>query len=116
MYFFQILSAMDFMVLPSLFEGLPNVLIEWQASGLPTLVADTVTEEAKLTDLITFLPLDQSAWVEGMRRFDYRIDRAAASAAGIRAIAQSGYDISENAARLKRLYRQYLQGGRQRSN
>lgn len=105
----QILSAMDFMVLPSLFEGLPNVLIEWQASGLPALVADTVTEEAKLTELVSFLPLEEAAWAEAMLGCDIGGDRAAASAAGIRAIREKGYDISGNAARLKRLYLEYLE-------
>ena len=34
---------------PSLFEGLPVVLVEAQASGLPCLISDTISEEAILT-------------------------------------------------------------------
>ena len=107
----QVLSAMDFMVLPSLFEGLPNVLIEWQASGLPSLVADTVTEEARLTDLIRFLPLDEAAWTEAMLAAEPNPDRAAASRQAGLDIAAAGYDIRSGAARLKGLYTQYLAGG-----
>ena len=106
----QVLSAMDFMVLPSLYEGMPNVLIEWQASGLPALVADTVTPECRLTPLVEFLPLDVEAWAKGMAGVKWRIDRAAASADSIRAIVAAGYDIRANAARLEALYREYAAG------
>ena len=103
----RILSAMDFMVLPSLFEGLPNVVIEWQASGLKALVADTVTRDCRLTDLVTFLPLDADAWAQAMLGMDAAGDRAAASAAAGQRIAEAGYDIRENAERLRRLYFEY---------
>ena len=107
----QVLSAMDFMVLPSLFEGLPNVLIEWQSSGLRALVADTVTRECKLTDLVQFLPLDEARWAEAMLSLGRDGDRTEASARAIRQIGEAGYDIKGSAARLKALYLQYL-GGR----
>jgi len=38
-------QAMDVMVMPSLFEGLPMVGVEAQASGLPCVFADTITRE-----------------------------------------------------------------------
>ena len=105
----QILSAMDFMVLPSLFEGLPNVLIEWQASGLPALVADTVTAEAKLTDLVTFLPLDADTWSRAMLEQPHdESARPEASARAARDIAAAGYDIKTSAASLRALYERYV--------
>lgn len=39
-------GAMDVLVFPSLFEGLPLVLLESQAAGLPAVISDVVTEEA----------------------------------------------------------------------
>lgn len=107
----QILSAMDFMVLPSLFEGLPNVLIEWQASGLRALVADTVTEECRLTELIRFLPLEAETWAGAMLDMETEYDREQSSARARKEIAQAGYDIRESAERLRRLYFEYA-GGR----
>lgn len=42
------------MLLPSLYEGLPLVVIEWQIAGLPCVVSDTVTKECAITSLVKF--------------------------------------------------------------
>ena len=99
-----LLSAMDVMALPSRFEGLPNVVIEWQAAGLPALVADTVTPACRLTELVRFLPLDAKAWTRALMETPVDADRAAASAGAAQAIAAAGYDIRDSAKRLRRLY------------
>ena len=58
-----LLSAMDVFVFPSLYEGMPNTVIEAQATGLPCLIADTITREADITGLVHYLPLgDADAW------------------------------------------------------
>lgn len=56
----EILDAMDCMVFPSLYEGFPNVIIEWQANGLPCLVSSSVTKECQITDLVHFCSLEES--------------------------------------------------------
>lgn len=48
-------QAMDAFVMPSLFEGLPFVLVEAQASGLPCFVSDNINHDAKLTPTFHFL-------------------------------------------------------------
>ena len=54
----RILASLDLMVFPSLWEGLPVVLVEAQAAGLPCLVADSVTSEVDVhLGLIEFLSL-----------------------------------------------------------
>lgn len=52
-----LLSAMDVFVFPSLYEGMPNTVIEAQATGLPCVIADTITREANITGLVRYLPL-----------------------------------------------------------
>ncbi len=60
------LNGMDTFLLPSFHEGFPITLVEAQASGLPCLVSDVVTEEAAMTDSVVFLPLSAAPrdWAE----------------------------------------------------
>lgn len=61
----DLLRAFDILVFPSVFEGLPFVLVEAQAAALPCLVSDSVSQQTRLTDRLEFLPLssETSAWV-----------------------------------------------------
>ena len=62
----ELLMASDAFLFPSTREGLPVSLIEAQASGLPVLMSDSVTDEVCVTDLVTSLSLNdsKSAWAE----------------------------------------------------
>lgn len=63
-----LLSAMDVFLFPSLYEGMPNTVIEAQATGLPCIISNTITKEADITGLVTYMSLDQSAdvWAEAV--------------------------------------------------
>lgn len=98
------LNAMDLMVLPSLFEGLPNIVMEWQANGLPSLVSDVVTKECDLTGSITFLPLDVEIWKEKILSMKLDTDRESQSRKNCSKMTAAGYSIKEEAARLKAYY------------
>ena len=68
-------DAMDAFLLPSLFEGLPVVLVEAQTAGLPCFVADTVDKGAAFTDRVHFLPLqDEAAWANTIAGASLRRD------------------------------------------
>lgn len=64
----SVMSAMDVFVFPSFYEGMPNTVLEAQATGLPCLIADTVTKEACITELVTYLPINNGvfAWVDSI--------------------------------------------------
>lgn len=62
-----ILSAMDLFVFPSLYEGMPNVVIEAQASGLRCLISDRITREVHLSPLVDELPIDsEPKWIDAI--------------------------------------------------
>lgn len=54
------MQAFDLFLMPSLFEGLPFVLVEAQAAGLPCLVSDTINRDAAITDSFYYLNLSDS--------------------------------------------------------
>lgn len=92
----DLLSAMDVFVFPSLFEGMPNVVIEAQTSGLPCVIADTITKQARITDLVTFMPLQASAeaWADvALKQHGGKREWYAD------AVQEQGYGISEVAER-----------------
>lgn len=86
----KIIHAIDVLVLPSFFEGLPVVLIEAQAASIPCVVSSTVTREAKITDLIEFHNLGEGAmeWAKAVMRQSLRAKSKRDSE-----IRQAGYDI-----------------------
>ena len=106
----QLLQAADVFLLPSKFEGLGIVLIEAQAVGLPTFTSEgVVPKEAKITDLLTFISLNNSAlnWAEEICK--YKINKRVDMTEVIR---NSGYDISENAVRLLKIYQKIIGGSK----
>lgn len=63
----EIMMALDVLLLPSFFEGMPNVAIEAQTTGLPCVLSDCITKEARVTDLVQYVPLDVvSDWVKAI--------------------------------------------------
>jgi len=62
----KVLNAMDIMVMPSLYEGLPISAIEAQASGVKLVLSTEVPDEIKLSENVNFIGLDDAAeyWAE----------------------------------------------------
>ena len=58
-----LLSAMDIMIVPSFYEGMPNTVIEAQATGLPCLVSDRITREANVTGAVKYLSISETPLV-----------------------------------------------------
>lgn len=102
------LSAIDLIIMPSKFEGLPLTLIEEQANGLDAIVSDAITRDADITGHLTFLPLGKGKdyWSEEIiSRLNREIIRSEEnSLASINMITHAGYDINSSAAKLKNYY------------
>lgn len=93
-------DAMDAFLLPSLFEGLPVVLVEAQTAGLPCFVSDAVDPGAAFTDRVRFLPVnDPEAWAAAIAAASLRRDPQAREKA-----VRAGYDIHTSAGILQEFY------------
>ena len=105
---YDYLNAMDLILMPSLFEGLPLTLVEQQANGLRCVVSDAITTEADKTGNMTFLPLtmDAAGWAESIKSIDVdnTEQRKARSHEAIERIRECGYSIQEEARKLKDYY------------
>ena len=66
----ELYMSMDVLVFPSFYEGMPNVVIEAQATGLPCLVSDCITSECKVTSLVYFQSLkgNSKSWRDCMNQ------------------------------------------------
>ena len=97
-----LMQAMDLFVLPSRSEGLGLVLIEAQAAGLRAIASSGVPPEAKITELLTYLPLENGpeAWAEEMAKAAGGYERTDRR----RQVMEAGYDLSSQAARIEQLY------------
>lgn len=64
----DLMCAMDVFLLPSLYEGLPLVGVEAQASGLKCLVSEEISKEVVISDNIKLLPIENSLdlWVNSI--------------------------------------------------
>lgn len=57
----ELYTVMDVMIFPSLYEGLPNVVVEAQTTGLPCLISDSITNQVKLTPSVESMSLSENA-------------------------------------------------------
>lgn len=60
-------SLFDYFLLPSLYEGLPLVAVEAQASGINTILSDNIDRSVKFNSNVSFLPLNSNKWITKIR-------------------------------------------------
>lgn len=99
----ELMASADYMIMPSLHEGFPVVLVESQAVGLTALVSDQVSTEVDLgLDLVEFLSINNpKKWADTLLRDKKSI---ASNKEKIEALRAKGFDVSENAKKLSQLY------------
>lgn len=95
----DLLNAMDVFALPSRFEGLPVILVEVQANGLPTLVSEHVTREIDICTNINYLPLSIEQWVESLSILEMVRDEKS-----LNSVSKQGYNIEIEAEKIKKIY------------
>lgn len=101
----QLMQAIDIILMPSRFEGLPLTLIEAQAACLTCYVSDVITKEVEITDLVKFISLDETPqnWARRIHS-QIEINRKEIANRISYTISSRGYSINENAIKLKDKY------------
>jgi glycosyltransferase involved in cell wall biosynthesis len=98
----------DVFVFPSFYEGLPRVLIEAQAAGVPCVASSTITSEAAAgpDSPINFLDLTDTpqTWAQTILTAAQQPVSAQTGATAIRHFEARGLSIRANAQRLSELY------------
>ncbi len=100
-------QAMDVLVFPSLFEGLPITLIEAQTSGLPCCISDSISPEVDMTPLIHRISLNTSVieWANTALNITVN-DRQRRSY--VHELMGEGYDIRTTALLITKIYEDIL--------
>ncbi|MBR1470394.1 MAG: glycosyltransferase family 1 protein [Lachnospiraceae bacterium] len=103
--------AMDLLIFPSRYEGLPGTVVEAQAAGVPCLMSSAVTKEVAVTSLVETLSLEEGAsvWAEEALAH-YRRSGECKKKEGFwqecyEHLCEKGFDVTAQARMLERIYR-----------
>lgn len=96
------LQAMDCFIMPSLYEGLPFVLVEAQAAGLPFVASTGISTESNITGHAKYIPLQASLreWAEETLKLVNNYKRFNTKDI----IIGAGYSIKSIARRMEEIY------------
>ena len=97
------LSAMDYFVFPSLFEGLGLAFVEAQVNGLKCLVSDVVPKEANINqtnNILASLRDGPKKWAFQLKKLSGRVSSQ---------ISDNGFNIEYACKQLEKLYFEILE-------
>ena len=99
----ELMASADYMIMPSLHEGFPVVLVESQTVGLPALVSDQVSTEVDLgLNLVDFLSIESASnWVDSLLRARHS---GPTEEEVVKALKINGFDAVTNAQKLTKIY------------
>lgn len=93
----EIMCAADVLLFPSKYEGFGMAAVEAQISGLTVVASDAIPKLTKISDNITYLPIDNTEkWLESLLKLNLMKER------------KSIYDERFDAARQASNYEKYL--------
>jgi len=100
----NLMAGADVMLMPSLHEGFPVVLVEAQAIGLKSLISTNISTEVDLgVGLVEFLDLNYiDDWLSNLQSIKVKNINAPSN---IKILSSQGFDIIQNSFELLNLYK-----------
>ena len=98
----ELLQMADCYIMPSVYEGLSVAAIEAQASGSICLLSNKVNPEVKVSNVVSFLPLDIDTWVNNMNKEVFEKKDTYDD------IVKAGFNIEDTAKWLENFYERML--------
>ena len=97
-----LLTAIDMVLFPSLFEGLSFAMLEMQASSLRILASDSIPKEVNITGEVYFKSLEDSPndWAETA----LELSNYSKNDVDIDSMYKKGFDVRNNVKRLENYY------------
>lgn len=99
---YNIMQAMDILVMPSFYEGLPVTGVEAQAEGLPCVFSNFITREALILEKGDFISLDEPTNIWAYKILDMVKNYKRYNVKEI--IKKKGYDIIIETKKLEDIY------------
>ena len=102
----KVLSAMDYFLFPSLFEGIPLTLIEAQANGVPIIMSDKINRDVRINYNCFAITLnDKKNWLEKLENI--KSESQVTRKKRCLNIMKTEYDINNVKRKLQKIYLKY---------
>lgn len=98
-----LMAGADIMLMPSLFEGFPLVLVEAQSAGLHSIVSENVSKEVDLeVGLLSFEKLNIPDWLVNIQ--NYKDLKKLNNGERLEKIKNKGFDIMKSIEKILKIY------------
>ena len=96
----RVINAFDVFLFPSLYEGLPMVLVESQANGITSFISDVIPKDVLVSSCVHPMSLQESpkVWAKTIIETNYERQNV------IRELSEAGFDIKSEAKKLESYY------------
>lgn len=101
----NILAGTDIMIMPSFHEGFPVVLVESQATGVPSLISSNISSEVDMgLKLVNFASLDDAFSTWEKKLLDILKQKDVSSVQRLEILSDKGFNINKSVKKLEHIY------------